>query len=1070
MMIAPRYPLLLLISLALPACVDLPDPPATVEGRDMEASDLPHTASDGMSLPDDGIFEDEETDPPASVVTGVTIAAEDSLTLEVDESRTLAVDITTADGSDPALSEVLTYMTSAPEETYLTVTEDMGAFTLTGVSPTPDTTPVTFTVQSMQNQDIKDSLDVVVVEPVLNTLRALPTMVRLDVDNGNLALPFSFKYLSQNGNPIDAADVCDVAGQEPELTAPFEALDNPDVPNGTIGIRYHGVGTHTFRCMANSAGSIPEARVGVIVEGAQKIDAHDAHTCAIHEDRHVRCWGLNDRGQIGDNSQVDALNPVDITNIAKDTLGTAQHISVGAAHSCAVNTDNELYCWGDNRHRQVTGIADGDDLYTTPTRVMSAKRFIDVAAGDTHTCAIDMQGALTCWGTDRAGETGAMTSGPLDAPVTITLSGNTAARFLEVETHTTHTCAIDFEQRTWCWGRNNRGQLGDDGTQDAQTPREVKAPMDTNAPFWRLALGPTHTCALTSADPGLQGGAYAGQVYCWGDNQYGQLGFDPQNVARTPTPMRVNGGQGPALDITTNSTATCMINRAYTSWCWGTGVHGELGVGFSNRDKVLVAPPQEQRTVSFGNFEDTPMRSEMAPPRRAIALGAEHGCLSTGGDGNGPAFFCWGHSANGRTAHGRHGLAALNENMATIPLNSNETRIAAGSNHTCAQGQDRNVPCRGLNHLGQTANADDLRATGENPSSSSGDFGAFFDAGDAFICLTEKNSNMEAILSCKGDNRAGQVGVNIGNDYAKNFRPTSPVKSYRDLSLGASHGCVIEGTQGMAPTLLCWGDNQHGQFQSSPMAARDLDPIKAYEQSVRGMGEVFFVAAGRRSTCIIADSMDTTKDSELLCWGEDARPWSATPNQRPTPTNPVRVSQFGPDQTVHDIVVGDAFGCVLSEESNSSRTVRCWGDNTHGQLGDGSGNSSSSPVVVTLPTQANPTQLTAGRRHVCIRNSNEDAIHCWGDNRLGQIEAPAMRSTPLDTHRFLTPHRIDTQSGLSFENIEAGATHTCAVGTGSSESGVYCWGKNSHGQSGQLTTMRPTELTPFPERVWPMEP
>lgn len=124
-----------------------------------------------------------------------------------------------------------------------------------------------------------------------------------------------------------------------------------------------------------------------------------------------------------------------------------------------------------------------------------------------------------------------------------------------------HFCVITDLTRTWCWGRNDAGQLGDGSTSDRSSPVRVAGDLT----FDSLTAGSRHTCALL-AD---------GAARCWGDNTHGQLG-DGTTAARS-VPVAVSG-DGRYLDISAGGAHTCAIAIAdSTAWCWGWGAMGEAG-------------------------------------------------------------------------------------------------------------------------------------------------------------------------------------------------------------------------------------------------------------------------------------------------------------------------------------------------------------------------------------------------------------------------------------------------------------------------------------------------------------
>jgi hypothetical protein len=133
-------------------------------------------------------------------------------------------------------------------------------------------------------------------------------------------------------------------------------------------------------------------------------------------------------------------------------------------------------------------------------------------------------------------------------------------------------------------------------------------------------------------------------------------------------------------------------------------------------------------------------------------------------------------------------------------------------------------------------------------------------------------------------------------------------------------------------------------------------------------------------------------------------------------------------------------------------TLRCWGNNLYGQLGDGTTNEHWLPVV-TRGLGGSATDLTAGGYQSCARLSNADAVQCWGYNQSGQLGDGT-------TFTRLLPVTVQ---GLNAASLAAGSQTTCAVTSTNSLDGagrVNCWGDNTRGQIGNNSL--PWSLLPLP--------
>jgi len=240
-------------------------------------------------------------------------------------------------------------------------------------------------------------------------------------------------------------------------------------------------------------------------------------------------------------------------------------VSIGTEHGCGLAPNGRAYCWGSNRLGQL-----GDDRTASvaanagnAVAVATTETFTSISAGANHTCAVTQAGEAYCWGLNFTGELAqaivANDCGGFPCsrrPVRV----ETAVRFDTVSAGFGHTCALSGG-RAFCWGRNDRGQLGapraDDqceGVACNVTPVRVTGVSG----FTSISAGGDHTC-------GMAGGV----AYCWGSNQYGQLGAST-SVLRSSRPLRVVTEE-PLLTIEAKGIRTCGRTEAGREVCWGFG-------------------------------------------------------------------------------------------------------------------------------------------------------------------------------------------------------------------------------------------------------------------------------------------------------------------------------------------------------------------------------------------------------------------------------------------------------------------------------------------------------------------
>ena len=243
----------------------------------------------------------------------------------------------------------------------------------------------------------------------------------------------------------------------------------------------------------------------------------------------------------------------------------ASAVASGGAHSCVLvdpadGLGGEIFCFGDNSYGQL-----GDGTLTSrPAPALAslgptALRAAAVTAGGGHTCAIDVTGQPWCWGRNDSGQLGIGAGANQPTPAPVSLPGNAPVRSLSAGG--AHTCAVDQAGGVWCWGADDRGQLGR-GTAGANVDLGAPAAVALPAPASSVSAGGAHSCASLGD----------ASVWCWGANDSGQLG-DGTTVDR-PTPVRAAGAGG---TVSAGALHTCASGPDHTISCWGADTSGQLG-------------------------------------------------------------------------------------------------------------------------------------------------------------------------------------------------------------------------------------------------------------------------------------------------------------------------------------------------------------------------------------------------------------------------------------------------------------------------------------------------------------
>lgn len=321
----------------------------------------------------------------------------------------------------------------------------------------------------------------------------------------------------------------------------------------------------------------PGRRAAVIVAG-------DFHTCAIlgpdgPDAGGVRCWGDNGAGQLGSGRTGPGAAVGDPVELGAGR--TARALAAGSNFTCALLDDRTVRCWGGNTAGQLglgtTEIIGDDETPTAVAPVDLGGPAVAVAAAGFHACAILDDGALRCWGGNGAGELGAghtFSIGTIDSPAAhppVRLGFGRTATAVDAGIGT--TCAILDTGSVRCWGYGGQGALGlghDESIGDDEGPASVPPVLlgkDRRAEA--LALGQYHACALLDD----------GTVRCWGPNGRGELGYGHTTTigdAATPDQDGPVPLDARAVEIAAGGYHTCARLETGAVRCWGPGDVGPL--------------------------------------------------------------------------------------------------------------------------------------------------------------------------------------------------------------------------------------------------------------------------------------------------------------------------------------------------------------------------------------------------------------------------------------------------------------------------------------------------------------
>lgn len=552
------------------------------------------------------------------------------------------------------------------------------------------------------------------------------------------------------------------------------------------------------------------------------VAAGEHHTCATSTNFGVHCWGRNARGELGPNAVGDSTIPLAVSMAGAPLLAT--QVAVSLQSSCALGTDEQVYCWGLNNNGQL-----GDKRFVDwATIAMTAEPqrasdlpFAKLEGAYTHFCGLSGD-AVYCWGGASSGGMGlgvwddlrvfgkTIAAGATDVSVGQERNALTGDTDLELG------CAI-VDGDAQCWGDNRMGQLGLGTATLASTPTEVAG----DHRFTTVVAGSEHTCGIGD-----------GALYCWGSTERGQTtGFIyGASNPRTPCAANPSDPSQPLCDVgapralsyapdpvavTTGNAFTCALSNGVAS-CWGTGLGGNTGIkrdlmqpGGGMWKTLLQTGRDGQCGIAqmandpvycvgnvFGTFNNNPMRTAQLDGFTALALG-------------GPPNY-------------------------GVFLDATGQRYGFGDNSRYQLGD------------GTVNNYATLAAIGSTP------YAAVSARGDAnFVCAIR---SADGHVECWGEASYGKTGAADVSVPTMTPNEVMGLAGCTSIATGADHACAL-----CDGAIQCWGDNRSGQLAAPPS-----DEVSAVPRAVDlALPEDPWaqLVAGSRFTCARSES------GRVFCWG-----------------------------------------------------------------------------------------------------------------------------------------------------------------------------------------------------------
>ncbi len=775
------------------------------------------------------------------------------------------------------------------------------------------------------------------------------------------------------------------------------------------------------------------------------IDTSQQAACAVRESGEAYCWGDNSAGKLGNGTTTNASVPTLVSGGYSDWA----YVDSGTDHSCGLRSNGTVYCWGNNSEGE---IGDGTTVNKlVPTEVTgSYSDWSFISAADSSTCGI-RGGKIFCWGDNTYGQLGDGTNNNSSSPVEISGGFSDWSR---VWSNRRFSCGIR-SGRGYCWGVNSNGQLGIGST----TPTNVPTQIAGSHTDWSIITGENNTAC------GIRGGA----TYCWGLRDYGRVGDGGATTGNQTTPALVTGGFTDYVHIGTNVEYSCGARDNGSIYCWGRNESGEFGVGNTTDSATPIAAVTgiEPKSCGFGTDCSSSFIEAVGAGATSYALMPDGKAFAWGWNGNGvfgngtttdsptavamgthtdwyaiatdnggdfacgirknSRLYCWGD----RTTYGVADSGAVTGNQLTpveVGLGYNDwVEVAVEYESACARRGFGQVYCWGKGNFGRLGNGS---TTNFNvPTQVSGYLTDWSDIDVSGGHSCGIRGNGEAY--CWGGNWFGQLGDGSGTNRNAPVLVSGGVTDWKYINAEGDATCGVTQTG----RGYCWGDNQYGQLGNGTTTNSNV-PVEipgAYT-------DWSYISDADNNTCGIRAGV-------AYCWGDRNNgalgDGGATTGLQLTP---VLVAGGITDWAFVNGTGSSTCGSTVGGK------VYCWGDNSAGQLGDGTTTDSNIPKEVTtgITNSCNATgctnvQITPNGRVISVDSAScaintAGRLYCWGDNTYGQIGdgTTVMRTSPVQV------------SGNHTDWIQVSNDHflTCGIRGTNGEGTLYCWGNDNENGMG----------------------
>ncbi|HEB27305.1 MAG TPA: hypothetical protein ENI05_05945, partial [Porticoccus sp.] len=524
-------------------------------------------------------------------------------------------------------------------------------------------------------------------------------------------------------------------------------------------------------------------------------------------------------------------------NVGQRSLRLSSEIlSAASGEGCAIDDNGAVRCWAMQSFWDQQDFV-GDSLYGVEGLDGSAddSTAVSVSVGLNHGCAIVVTGAVKCWGSGNYGQLGNGSDVGSEAAVAVYDFDGVKNSAVEIASGYKHTCALASTGAVWCWGDNTDYQLGVVTEKDFSLTPIVVNGFEGLSDFSKavdIETSLSHVCAVTPH----------GALFCWGFNNFGQLGlgFYPERSLPRMVPG-LSGGSGASsvVDVALGSTHSCALLGSGAIKCWGKNKFGQVGIGF---DTYFTSSPVEVELFGGGVSDNIAV---------SISSGSDHNCALL--DTN--EISCWGENNKGQLGNGKYVdsyIPVMVNAFDSVKVGEDKISLALSSYSSCVLMDSGEVWCWGWLGRGHAASDYSHAPVVVRSIDDKGSYPMAVSTSGGHYCAINSDGGVE----CWGNNDDGQLGNGSKIDsvepvHVVGLDGVNASSSAIKVALGYSHSCALL----EVGRVLCWGKGVSGILGNGG-EDESMEPV-----AVVGVEDAVDIVVDSSSSCALLIN------GAVKCWG-----------------------------------------------------------------------------------------------------------------------------------------------------------------------------------------------------------